>query len=315
MRRGLEDALKDGDPVALPNQLVEVLQDAIKSESLRTLSDEEIRQVINDTHTGGKNALKVRRGMSGSTVLISLVDPKHENLWVASLGDCVAVLGSARAAVGRAGKDDENGMQNLLFEASVLSSNHNGRDEREQARTRKEHPGEDNVILRNRVLGAIAVTRAVGDLLFKLPALYTKRIFFNSMAGFRVSIKVEEYIGRNLTPPYLSNIADVKHVNLTRLALQGEDVHKFLILCSDGLVDLYMAHETVERSAEHWTEVIGRALVSSASGQESQASPNLALHLLRDALGGDNAKQVAEMLTVEIEDRWMDDTTIIVQQL
>lgn len=37
--------------------------------------------------------------------------------------------------------------------------NHNGRDEAEVKRIRSEHPGEEECVVRDRVLGSIAVTR------------------------------------------------------------------------------------------------------------------------------------------------------------
>jgi pyruvate dehydrogenase phosphatase len=55
--------------------------------ALEDMLDEQIRAVIND---GGPRSAAVLRGMRGTTVLITLVDPKKENIWVASLGDCVA---------------------------------------------------------------------------------------------------------------------------------------------------------------------------------------------------------------------------------
>jgi pyruvate dehydrogenase phosphatase len=41
----------------------------------------------------------------------------------------------------------------------VLSSNHNGKNTSESERIRSEHPGEEECVLKDRVLGAIAVTR------------------------------------------------------------------------------------------------------------------------------------------------------------
>lgn len=65
---------------------------------------------------------------------------------MASLGDCQAALGSKPA-------DSED------WDVTLLSSNHNGTDESEVKRIRKEHPGEEECVLKHRVLGAIAVTR------------------------------------------------------------------------------------------------------------------------------------------------------------
>lgn len=56
-------------------------------EIISTLSDAEIASIINDADSGGANSAIVTRCMRGSTVLVSLLDPGAENLWVASLGD------------------------------------------------------------------------------------------------------------------------------------------------------------------------------------------------------------------------------------
>lgn len=57
---------------------------------LDNFSDAEIRNIINDQHSGGANWKKARLCMYGTTALVALVDPDHTNLWVANLGDCQA---------------------------------------------------------------------------------------------------------------------------------------------------------------------------------------------------------------------------------
>jgi hypothetical protein len=60
--------------------------------SLPSRTDEEIQAVVND-FTGpsaGANYQKARLCLYGTTALVALVDPAHENLWVANLGDCEA---------------------------------------------------------------------------------------------------------------------------------------------------------------------------------------------------------------------------------
>ncbi len=70
-------------------------------ESLSDLTDEEVQAVVNDFAvpggiggsngtTAGANYKKARLCLYGTTALIALVDPEHENLWVANLGDCEA---------------------------------------------------------------------------------------------------------------------------------------------------------------------------------------------------------------------------------
>lgn len=45
------------------------------------------------------------------------------------------------------------------WSAQVLSKAHNGENEVEEEKVRQEHPGEDECMMDDRVLGAIAVTR------------------------------------------------------------------------------------------------------------------------------------------------------------
>ncbi len=84
---------------------------------------------------------------------------------------------------------------------------------------------------------------------------------------------------------------------------------RFLILASDGLQFLY--DDVIV--PDLWTDVVGRTIggVDVVAG----GTKNPALSLLRDALGGTDVKQVSSMLTVELEERWMDDTTIVVVPL
>ncbi|KAJ7132892.1 protein serine threonine phosphatase 2C [Mycena crocata] len=252
------------------------------------LSDDEIAAIIND---GGSNSAKVLRCMRGSTVLVALTSPALD-LWVASLGDCQAVLG-VKSPSG-------------AWDASVLSSNHNGAEKAEADRIFSEHPGESQCVLRERVLGAIAVTRAVGDFLFKFPTVYTSRVFMNARPGFQFSTKIAEFLGRNLTPPYLTAESDVQHVHIPSLG----GTEAFLVLASDGLIDLSgdtygLDHRQPAICGKKWVEVLGRP----------EREGNAALYLLRDAMGYD-ADAVSSHLTVEWENgRWMDDTTIVVSRL
>jgi len=69
-------------------------------DELNELSDDEIKAVIHDSAARGPNHAKVARCMQGSTVLISLIDPNRDNIWVASLGDCQAGMSLVPALPG-----------------------------------------------------------------------------------------------------------------------------------------------------------------------------------------------------------------------
>lgn len=122
----------------------------------------------------------------------------------------------------------------------------------------------------------------------------------NAKPGFRFSTRVDDFLGRNLTPPYVSNQADVQKVDL------GEG-DAFLILCSDGLMDLYEP-QTLDEMAMTWVELVGATKIGG--GRQ-----NAALRLLREGLGGEDGEKVSRVLTVELMEKWMDDTTVIVLSL
>ncbi|KAJ7262317.1 phosphatase 2C-like domain-containing protein [Mycena haematopus] len=221
------------------------------------LSDDEISTIINDN---GVNSAKVLRCMRGSTVLVAL--HAGDDVWVASLGDCQCVLG-AKTALG--------------WQATVLSSNHNGTEPAETARIRNEHPGEPECMLRT------------------------------ARPGFQISSKITDFLGRNITPPYLSAQSDVQHVHIPSLGAS----EAFLVLASDGLIDLSgdtygTDHREPSVAGKKWVEILTR----------EDRTGNAALYLLRDAMGW-TADAVSSLLTVESEEgsRWMDDTTIVFTKL
>jgi pyruvate dehydrogenase phosphatase len=148
---------------------------------------------------------------------------------------------------------------------------------------------------------------AIGDHEFKLPSIYTLRILSKTNPGFRLSTKLGDFLPRNLTPPYLSNRADVEHFDLQSSA-KGE---RYLIMCSDGLIDLYMYDNirdltTLEKIAGHIVEVV-------AEGSKLDHKVNTAHFLLLEALGGNDRVKVSRPMDMML--KWMDDTTVLVQKL
>jgi pyruvate dehydrogenase phosphatase len=145
------------------------------------------------------------------------------------------------------------------------------------------------------------ISAAIGDFTYKLPAVYAERVFLNADNGVPAD-KVRSSIERNITPPYMSGVPEVQHVEL----VQGTS--SFLLMCSDGLMELY-EDERVELDkilSKKWVDKVGR---------EYSKKGNLALDVLREALGGEDEEKVSRMMTVEMSFKWMDDTTILVQRL
>ena len=146
---------------------------------------------------------------------------------------------------------------------------------------------------------------ALGDTWLKLPSIFSQRVLLNFRREWNVE-RPETYVARVKSPPYVSSVPDVHHIPLPR-AFPGQQRDFFLISCSDGLADLYDGL-TRQDMIHRWVTVVGRTI-------ENRTRGNLALLLLRDGLGGHDVSLVSQKLTVEMEEKWMDDVTIIVQRL
>lgn len=111
-------------------------------EQLAGLSDEEIRALVERPEVR-EVAL---RAASGSTALVVLQVGRE--VWTATIGDCEAVVGTKAPGAGE-------------WETAVIHGGpHNPRtNPKEKAKLVADHPGEDIVVAKNRVLGLIAVSR------------------------------------------------------------------------------------------------------------------------------------------------------------
>lgn len=137
---------------------------------------------------------------------------------------------------------------------------------------------------------------ALGDAWLKLPATYTYKVFHNIDADWIAQHDISACVPRLLTPPYVSNQPDVFHRRLRHPSGSGNTVDGFVILCSDGLQDLYDGLSEQDM-ADEWVRVVGRELDASLRNQRSRG--NLAMGLLRDAMGGDDTRLLSRNLTVE----------------
>ncbi|KAL4065190.1 phosphatase 2C-like domain-containing protein [Scleroderma citrinum] len=272
---------------AIANDVLELFPGGL--EVAMRMPDEHIQSILNDQLWGGKNFEKARLCMYGTTALVALVDPDHKNLWLANLGDCQGVMVSETAS------------QEWSYE--VLTKVHNGENEHEVERVRREHPGEPECVVDGRVLGAIAPFRCIGDTPFKQPPEFTRRILYNLFPGNTDTSPWEEFLVRNITPPYISATPEVIHFPLD--PSEGS-LRKYLILCSDGFTDI--CGQQQRNVVERWLRSM-----DSSSGS-TLGSENMALQLLWHGLGGDSVS-VSKVLTLDLEVPWLDDITIVVQSL
>lgn len=164
--------------------------------------------------------------LSGSCALLSFYDTRSNLFRVACTGDSRAVLGRRNPKSGK-------------WFATPLSEDQTGSNPNEEARMRAEHPGEDKVIWRGRVLGNLEPTRAFGDAAYK----WTKDIQEQIQSKF---------FGRTpnpllRTPPY---VTAEPVVTTTKIEPRNGD---FVVLATDGLWEM-LTNEEVVGLVGQWVE-------------------------------------------------------------
>jgi pyruvate dehydrogenase phosphatase len=120
----------------------------------------------------------------------------------------------------------------------------------------------------------------------------------NAQPGFRVPRIVRQVAERNKTPPYVASTPEVKHRRL------DESVTNKLIVATDGLRDLYEGRLTAtEDLIKRWVHIVME--------EDDGFGGHKALSLASDGLGEElNTKSMR--LTIDLDQAWLDDTTIVV---
>lgn len=234
---------------------------------------------------------KLAPAWSGSCALLSVYDPVTSTLHVACTGD-------SRAVLGQKGPDGR-------WEASPLSVDQTGRNNEEMARICEAHPGEEDIIKNGRVLG-IEVSRAFGDGQWKWPLDFQQDV---QRRFFGPAPLTPKYDVR--TPPYLTA---EPVVTSTRI---DPTKPSFLIMATDGLwntlssqqgVDLvgkWLECQATDRTnnksepaydsfdfGHFWKGVHWRFVEKRTTIQDD----NVAVHLVRNALGGNHHELIAGRL-------------------
>ncbi|CAD0083614.1 unnamed protein product [Aureobasidium vineae] len=244
---------------------------------------------------------------AGSCALLSLFDPVTSTLHVACTGDSRAVLG----------KKNHDG----TWTAIPLSIDQTGSNSDEIAKIHREHPGEEDIVKNGRVLG-LMVSRAFGDGRWKWPAdLQTglKEKFF--APGLPKSAPNAP------TPPYITAEPVV-----TSTVIDSE-TPSFLIVATDGLWDMLSNQQAVNLVGTWLDLQSGKSITSKPQPsyapldfsklekgvnekfEEQRATNqdgNVAVHLMRNALGGNYEELLAGRLAASspISRELRDDVTV-----
>lgn len=134
---------------------------------------------------------------------------------------------------------------------------------------------------------------------FKLPYIYTERVFALATPPFHPNYGYEALSNRMKTPPYLSTTSDIFHVRANTTTTR-------LILASDGLMDI------VARTRK--SQSITEALKSWNNGRSAtfEKGTNLATDLLFDLLDGQKEDGYFPKFFMPMPGRRVDDTTTLV---
>ncbi|KAE9368262.1 protein serine/threonine phosphatase 2C [Stipitochalara longipes BDJ] len=251
------------------------------------------RKTMDSEASFGEKVLRLMPGANGSCALLALFDPSTRTLRVACTGDSRAVLGYQNADGG--------------WETVPLSVDQNVKNAAEMERVQREHPGEDGLVNGSYYMG-LQPMRVFGDGRNKWPLeLYNE-------AGNRFNIN---YYGRKRpqtpkkykTPPYHTARPEVVTIKLEK----GRPA--FLILGTDGLWDT-MSSEQGVGLVGRWVDWVkaGRPPrtkevvdfgkydlgdVEDVLFEEKKATvqdDNVAVHLMRNALGGVHHELISGLL-------------------
>lgn len=255
--------------------------------------------------------------LSGSCALLSFYDSSSKLFRVAVTGDSRAVLGRKNQSTGK-------------WTATPLSDDQRGGTPSEMARLRKEHPGEEHVVYKGRILGGLEPSRAFGDASYKWSRetqLRMKQYFYGKTPAALLK-----------TPPY---VTAEPIITTTKVEPERGD---FVVLATDGLWEM-LTNEEVIGLVGQWLEAQpkssgsgsstaswAKSFFSSANNglpvekpkqgnkdvEEGQQAPirqqqwqvkntderfvvedkNVATHLVRNALGGKDRDMVCGLLTL-----------------
>ena len=252
--------------------------------------------------------------LSGSCALLSFYDSRSKLLRVACTGDSRAVLG----------RRSESGK----WTATALSVDQTGGNPDEAARLRKQHPGEEHVVRNGRVLGGLEPTRAFGDATYKWSrdiADRLKRSFFGRTPP--VLMKTPPYV--TAEPIVTTTKIEPEKGDFLVMATDG----LWEMLTNEevvGLVGKWIESQASSTSNAQfdsvWTKLFGSQKgglpvekAKNANSNDGQRIPirleqwgvspeakdrftvkdkNVATHLIRNALGGQNEEQVTALLTL-----------------
>ncbi|KAJ6520317.1 protein serine/threonine phosphatase 2C [Mycena sanguinolenta] len=270
----------------------------------RALSEDEARRLIS------QHLKVIKRAYFGTTLAAALVNVTSRAMWAVGAGDSTVGISHL----------DEN--RNSVVQ--TLTDIHCANNPKEYLRITMEHPSEESRILEDdRLLGFLAMTRAIGDFLFKFDASYIENLF--QYVPTTCVPKHDIILELNHTPPYLTARPSVKYIDLAPLWV---DRGLHLVLFSDG-IDNFVSGRWVFHQAEPCKtaplRVVGDLLQLQGGadstllahtlghGVQSRWTENRAVDVLGNLAGGTDPARLQRVVdATETGEIYIDDTSLVI---
>ncbi|KAI0360006.1 protein serine/threonine phosphatase 2C [Trametes cingulata] len=262
----------------------------------------------------------IERAFQGTTLSMAIVNLEHRFMWAAGVGDSTIGLSTV----------DADGKRH----AERLCELHSFRNPREFYRVIMAHTSAEKDIVdrKNKLLGWLSMSRAIGDFPLKMDGAYARHLFrFLPADGYQ---SLADFAKRVVTPPYLTAEPSVRFVDL-QAVWENDPV---LLLYTDGVDDIVdgslvftpgvhsgadpldVASSLLSETADPRVEAILGHRVEPLWSQEETRS-NKAVDILGNLLGGTNAERLTmvmdeHLLTADTGQLFqIDDVSIVVAYL
>ncbi|KAF5372286.1 hypothetical protein D9757_009634 [Collybiopsis confluens] len=316
----IESAFVEFDRVLL-DAPISILKQALQERKLGA------KDPIPDLSGNAQAIQTMQAAISGSCALMAVFDTAQRDLYIACTGDSRAVAGVWEPS------EDGKG----AWKVDVLSEDQTARNPKEVERLRSEHPKSEatEVVMNGRVLGGLEPSRAFGDARYKWPTGIQELLNQVYMVGNGTPLRKPPKTFK--TPPYVTAQPVVTH---RKLSFDDPSSLRFLVIATDGLWDVLTPEEVVSLVGGHLAGLKGsisrdalptlvptsvaNAGVDGKAGKQLARSTkqgswafvddNLSTHLIRNALGGGDEKEVRQMMSIPpgMSRRYRDDVTVTV---
>ncbi|KIK57235.1 hypothetical protein GYMLUDRAFT_46493 [Collybiopsis luxurians FD-317 M1] len=316
----IESAFVEFDRVLL-DAPISILKQALQERKLSA------KDAVPDLSDNDHGIQTMQAAISGSCALMAVFDTAQRDLYIACTGDSRAVAGIWEPS------EDGKG----IWKVDVLSEDQTARNPKEVERLRSEHPKSevDDVVMNGRVLGGLEPSRAFGDARYKWPLGMQELLNQVYMVGSGTSLRKPPRTFK--TPPYVTARPVVTH---RKLSFDNPSSLRFLVMATDGLWDVLTPEEVVSLVGGHLAGLkgsvskdnlpnlvptsvanagvdgkAGKQLVrSTKQGSWAFVDDNVSTHLIRNALGGGDERELRQMMSIPpgMSRRYRDDITVTV---